>query len=133
MIIEECNLTFDPDMLVNINSYREYHPKEHFSTLGPADYQCSKINLHGNRRFVIMERRLVKIMCEKKELRFSIFMLYSLADKWKMSPAKVYKILNSTGILDNYIIKCYDVLHTQGKEYLVEDITDFAREKGVNV
>ena len=56
-------------------------------------------------------------MCNKKELSFSIFMIYSLADKWKMSPAKVYKILNSTGILDDYIIKCYDVLHTQGKEY----------------
>ncbi len=77
--------------------------------------------------------RLVRIMCKKQELIFSIFILYSLADKWKMSPAKVYKILNSTGILDNYIIKCYDVLHTQGKEYLVEDITDFVREKGVNV
>ena len=76
-----------------------------------------------------MTERLVVIMCEKKELSFSIFMLYSLADKWKMSPAKVYKILNSTGILDNYIIKCYDVLHTQGKEYLVEDITDYVREK----
>lgn len=69
-------------------------------------------------------------MCKKEELRFSIFMLYSLADKWKMSPA--HQILNSTGILDDYIIKCYDVLHTQGKEYLVEDITDFVREK-VNV
>lgn len=68
-------------------------------------------------------------MCNKKELSFSIFMIYSLADKWKMSPAKVYKILNSTGILDDYIIKCYDVLHTQGKEYLVEDITDFVKEK----
>ena len=45
-------------------------------------------------------------MCNKKELSFSIFMIYSLADKWKMSPAKVYKILNSTGILDDYIIKC---------------------------
>ena len=67
----------------------------------------------------------------KEELRFSIFMLYSLSDKWKMSPAKVYKILNLTGILDNYIIKCYDVLRTQGKEYLVEDITEFAREKGI--
>ena len=77
--------------------------------------------------------RLLVLMCEKKELRFSIFMLYSLADKWKISPAKVYKILNLTGILDNYIIKCYDVLHTQGKEYLVEDITDYVREKGVNV
>ena len=71
-------------------------------------------------------------MCKKEELRFSIFMLYSLADKWKMSPARVYQILNSTGILDDYIIKCYDVLHTRGKEYLVEYITDFVREK-VNV
>jgi hypothetical protein len=80
-----------------------------------------------------MIERLVIIMCGKKELSFSIFIIYSLTDKWKMPPAKVYKILNTTGILDNYIIKCYDVLHTQGKECLVEDITDYAREKGVNV
>ena len=72
-------------------------------------------------------------MCEKKELSFSIFILYSLADKWKMQPNEVYKILNSTVILDNYVLNCYDILHTQGKEYLVEDITDFVREKGVNV
>jgi len=72
-------------------------------------------------------------MLTKEELSFSIFILYSLADKWKMSPAKVYKLLNETGILDNYIIKCDDVLHTLGKEYLVEDITEFAREKGAEV
>ena len=51
-------------------------------------------------------------------------MLYALAEKWKKTPAAVYKILNTTGILDNY---------TQGKEYLVEDVTEFVREKGVNV
>ncbi len=72
-------------------------------------------------------------MCRERELSFSIYMLYSLADKWKKSPAAVYQILNTTGILDNYIIAGYDVLHTQGKEYLVEDITEYAREKGVNV
>lgn len=72
-------------------------------------------------------------MCKERELDFSIFMLYCLADKWKMTPAAVYKILNSTGILDNYILPCYDVLHTQGKEYLVEDITEYVREKGVRV
>ena len=54
---------------------------------------------------------------------------YSKVTKLLVKP----KILNSTGIFDDYVIKCYDVLHTQGKEYLVEDITDFAREKGVNV
>lgn len=72
-------------------------------------------------------------MCREKELSFSIFMLYSLAEKWNKTPAAVYHILNSTGILDDYIIAGYDVLHTQGKEYLVEDVTEFAREKGVNV
>lgn len=72
-------------------------------------------------------------MCKEKELNFSIFLLYSLADSWKKTPVDVYKILNSTGILDNYIIPCYDVLHTQGKEYLVEDITEYVREKGVYI
>jgi hypothetical protein len=72
-------------------------------------------------------------MCKEQELTFSIFILYSLADKWKKSPAQVYKILNATGILDDYVIGCYDVLHTQGKEYLVEDITEYVKEKGVSV
>ncbi|MEE1032921.1 MAG: DUF3791 domain-containing protein [Ruminococcus sp.] len=72
-------------------------------------------------------------MCKEKELSFSIFILYSLADKWNKTPATVYNILNSTGILDNYVIAGYDMLHTQGKEYLVEDITEYAREKGVCV
>lgn len=40
-------------------------------------------------------------------------------------------MLNTTGILDHYIIPCYDILHTLGKEYLVEDITDFVKEKGI--
>ena len=72
-------------------------------------------------------------MCKESELEFIVFLLYGLADKWKMTTVAVYQILNSTGILDNYVIPCYDVLHTQGKEYLVEDITEYAREKGVSV
>ena len=72
-------------------------------------------------------------MFKEKELNFSIFMLNSLADKWKKTPGAVYNILNTTGILDNYIIACYDVLHTQGKEYLVEDITEYVKEKGIAI
>ncbi len=73
------------------------------------------------------------VMSEKNVITFSIFILYSLAEKWNTTPSSVYKILNDTGILDSYIIPCYDTLHTLGKEYLVEDITDFVREKGVIV
>lgn len=72
-------------------------------------------------------------MFEKKELTFVVFILHTLGQHWNMTTPEVYDILNSTGILDDYIIKCYDVLHTLGKEYLVEDITEFVREKGIDV
>ena len=72
-------------------------------------------------------------MIEKKELTFVVFVLHALGQHWNMTTPEVYDILNSTVILDDYIIKCYDVLHTLGKEYLVEDITEFVREKGIDV
>ena len=72
-------------------------------------------------------------MLGKKELTFVVFILHALGQHWNMTTPEVYDILNSTGILDVYIIKCYDVLHTLGKEYLVEDITEFVREKGIDV
>ena len=72
-------------------------------------------------------------MLEKKELTFVVFILHALGQHWNMTTPEVYDILNSTGILDDYIIRCYDVLHTLGKEYLVEDITEFVREKGIDV
>ena len=72
-------------------------------------------------------------MIEKKELTFVVFVLHALGQHWNMTTPEVYDILNSTGILDDYIIKCYDVLHTLGKENLVEDITEFVREKGIDV
>lgn len=62
-----------------------------------------------------------------------IFILHALGQHWNMTTPEVYEILNTTGILDDYIIKCYDVLHALGKEFLVEDITVFVREKGIDV
>ena len=53
-----------------------------------------------------------------KVLNFTIFLIHKLANAWKVSPDKVYSMLNSSGILDNYIVKCYDVLHTLGAEVL---------------
>ena len=72
-------------------------------------------------------------MLEKKKLTFVVFILHALGQHWNMTTPEVYEILNTTGILDDYIIKCYDVLYTLGKEYLVEDITEFVREKGIDV
>ncbi|MFA1708753.1 DUF3791 domain-containing protein [Clostridioides difficile] len=44
----------------------------------------------------------------------------------------VYKLLkHDTDILDNYIIPCYEALHSQSKGYIVEDLMQVLKEKGV--
>ena len=72
-------------------------------------------------------------MCQKAEMQFSVFLMHQLAQNWHKTPAEVFNTLNKTGILDDYFIRHYDVLHTQGEKALVEDISDFVREKGMAV
>jgi hypothetical protein len=68
-----------------------------------------------------------------KEIDFGIFLIHRLAEKWNRSAPDTYNILVKTDILDGYIFECYDTLHTLGAEYLVDDLTEFARERGVAV
>lgn len=48
-----------------------------------------------------------------------------------MSQREVYRRLMESGILYGYIVPSYDVLHTFGSRYLMEDFKDYMREKGV--
>jgi len=68
---------------------------------------------------------------DKKELTFTIFLIYQLADAWNKTPAEVYQILKSGNIIEGYIVPCYDTLHTLGGQYLVEDITGLIKERGL--
>jgi hypothetical protein len=42
-------------------------------------------------------------------------------------------LTKQSDILDNYIIKYFDTLHTQGEAYIVRELTDILRERGVIV
>ena len=48
-------------------------------------------------------------MLEKNKLTFVGFILHALGQHWTMTTPEMYDILNTTGILDDYIIKCYEV------------------------
>ena len=63
-------------------------------------------------------------------LDFITFCVGSLADALHWSASRVYKTLRTTGLLNGYIVPCYDVLHTFSKEYIVDDLTEALREKG---
>ena len=68
----------------------------------------------------------------KKELEFAVFCIENTAEYLGLKGDEVYKLFTEkSDILDNYIIPCYDTLHTQGMEYIINDITDVMRGKGL--
>jgi hypothetical protein len=62
---------------------------------------------------------------------FVTFCIGNLSRRLNLSAVEVYRRLKKSGILTDYIVPSYDVLHTFGKEYLMEDLTEYMREKGV--
>ena len=64
------------------------------------------------------------------ELQFAVFCIENIAEHLGLKGDESYKLLaEQSDILDNYIIPCYEALHTQGKEYIVNDIIEVMREK----
>ena len=65
-------------------------------------------------------------------LDFAIFCIEGVAEKLRLPGNIVHDLMTGgANILYNYILPSYDVLHTQGKEYIVEDIISLMRERGV--
>ncbi|MCQ2290859.1 MAG: DUF3791 domain-containing protein [Bacteroidales bacterium] len=64
-------------------------------------------------------------------LGFITYIIGNLSRRLGISQKETYKKLQSSGILSGYIVPCYDVLHSFSKEYLMDDLTQYMKEKGV--
>ncbi len=64
----------------------------------------------------------------REQLTFVVFVIHQLAEAWGQSPMQVYERLVGKHILDEYVIRHYDTLHSLGREYLIDDITSFMKE-----
>ena len=75
--------------------------------------------------------------CKKVEVMnsdnidFVTYCIGNLSRRLGLNARDVYQRLKTSGILTDYIVPSYDVLHTFSKEYLMEDLVDFMKEKGV--
>lgn len=75
-----------------------------------------------------------KTKLNNKELEFAIFCIESVATKLNTDAPKVYSLLTEqTNILNEYIIPEYEILHTQSKDYIVDDIIEVMKERGVEI
>ena len=89
-------------------------------------------------RVMVLYFRKIKTMTgdeikDAKELEFAVFCIENTALELDKDPADVYHTLKDRGILYEYVVPSYDALHTQGREYIVEDIISLMNERGVTV
>ena len=68
------------------------------------------------------------------ELEFAVFCIENVAARLGKPSDMVYRALAGNGdILNQYIVPCYESLHTQGRDYIVNDILEVMQERGVTV
>ncbi len=68
------------------------------------------------------------------ELEFSVFCIENIARRLNVNAERVYEALaEKSDILYGYIVPEYEVLHTQSKDYIMDDILEVMKERGVEV
>ena len=67
-----------------------------------------------------------------KELEFCVFCIENIATILGINPKEVYTMIaEQSDILNDYIVPEYEMLHTQGKDYIVDDIIEVMKERGI--
>ena len=64
---------------------------------------------------------------------FIVYLIHACANRWQQMPSEVYQKLRRAGCIDAYLIPHYDILHTQGTEYLVDDIQTYLETRGIAI
>lgn len=65
------------------------------------------------------------------ELEFVVFCIESVAAKLGVEAERVYQAFTEhSDMLNGYIVPEYEVLHTQSREYIVDDLLDVMKERG---
>ncbi|MCM1313175.1 MAG: DUF3791 domain-containing protein [Bacteroides sp.] len=64
-------------------------------------------------------------------LEFVTYCISKLSGLLKIPQSEVYRRLKQSGILYGYIVPSYDILHTFGSRYLMDDLIEFMKKKGV--
>lgn len=68
------------------------------------------------------------------ELEFAVFCIENVAAKLGVDAERVYQAFTEkSDILNGYIVPEYEVLHTQSREYIVDDLLDVMKERGVEI
>lgn len=68
------------------------------------------------------------------ELEFAVFCIENIAKRLGKNAEDVYLLLTEkSDILNSYIIPEYEMLHTQSKEYIIDELISLMEERGIQL
>jgi Protein of unknown function (DUF3791) len=59
---------------------------------------------------------------EEKKMEFAVFCIEEVARQLNELPETIYQRLHKHGLIDSLLFGCYEVLHTQSREHITEDV-----------
>lgn len=78
-----------------------------------------------------MENENIK---NSRELEFAVFCIENVAARLGVDEKRVYQAFTKkSDILNGYIVPEYEILHTQSKEYIVDELLEVMKERGVEL
>lgn len=69
----------------------------------------------------------------QESFEFVVYMIHACANKWNRLPSVVYKILKDSGCIQKFLVPNYDILHTQGTDFVVSDIEEYLNVRKVAI
>jgi len=66
-------------------------------------------------------------------LEFVTFMIGCVALRLKQPCATIYKMMKEKNIINDYLVGCYDALHTFSRDYATSEVIDYMKYKGLVV
>ena len=68
------------------------------------------------------------------ELEFAVFCIEQVASRLGVDAQRVYgAFTEKSDVLNGYIVPEYEILHTQSRDYIVDDLLDVIAERGLEV
>lgn len=69
----------------------------------------------------------------KEQVDYVTCVIGALAQLTGQTCSHIYRRLNCTGIIKDYLAGAYDVLHTLSLEYVAQDVIDLMKKKGYSL
>lgn len=70
---------------------------------------------------------------DKDSFSFVVYMIHACSNKWNVSPSEVYNKLKDANCIMGFLVPNYDILHTQGTGYIVENIEEYLSVRGQSI